>query len=178
MVPRELMALVPASPLGAPEAERGLPHRSSILCSAIFISAGFLPHFTRLPARGLAVRPDGLRGLEPTQLCAWLTPQAAVPAICRAPLPLCPPRAAAPSGPMAGRALAPTNRPPEGAAAPSTSPRGHVQAHPTGPAPRAPHTPSPQGWVDSESIMLFHFHSPQSATHGWWHRASAQETPT
>lgn len=177
-MPRELMALVPASPLGAPEAERGLPHRSSTLCSAIFISAGFLPHFTRLPARGLAVRPDGLRGLEPTQLCAWLTPQAAVPAICRAPLPLCPPRVAAPSGPMAGRALAPTNRPPEGAAAPSTSPRGPVQAHPTGPAPRTPPTPSPQGWVDSESIMLFHFHSPQSATHGWWHRASAQETPT
>lgn len=53
-------------------------------------------------------------------------------------------------------ALAPTNRPPEGAAAPSTSPRGPVQAHPTGPALRAPPplTPLKAGWTQNPSCFF------------------------
>lgn len=51
----------------------------------------FLPHFTSLPARGLAPWPAGLRGLRaglhPTRLCDWLAPQAAAPATCRSPPP-------------------------------------------------------------------------------------------
>lgn len=148
------MALVTWLSAGGTEAERGLTHRSPTVRSAFFISAGFIPRFTRLPARGLVVRPDSLgdlrAGLQPTRLCDWLAPQAEAPAICRSPLPLCPPRAAAPSGPMAGQALwlwCPANRPHEGAAAPSTSARGPVQAHPT-------LTPVKAGWTQNPSCFF------------------------
>lgn len=65
------MALVTWLSAGGTEAERGLTHRSPTLRSAFFISAGFIPRFTRLPARGLVVRPDSLGDLRAGCVTGW-----------------------------------------------------------------------------------------------------------
>lgn len=118
----------------------------------------------------VACRPQGSPSRPPPHPAVWLAGTTGCgPCHLQVTPAPCPPRAAAPSGPTAGRApqlWLPANRTPEGDAALSTSPRGPVQTHPTRPAPRAPHTHSPQGWVDSESIMLSPFPQP-TGLHTW-----------
>lgn len=145
----------------------------------------FPPHFTSLPARGLALWPAGLRGLQaglhPTRLCDWLAPQAATPATCRSP----PPRAFLEQQPL----LAPRLAGPHGSGSQQTGllkemlPCLPARGDPSRPTPQGlPQgpptlTPLKAGWTQNPSCFL-HFHSPQGSTRGWWHRASAQETPT